>query len=158
MRLTIAVLAAGVLLAPAFAADDPPKGGGAAQMLLAKIDGDLLVTTTTNPPLPRTIAVADGKTITVTETITTSTARELKYLRFSGPDDKEVPLADAKDRLKSRPDVVFTVTPLDPSWKAKFKAGTLFVEYAAPREEKKEDKKPDDKKDEKKPEDKKDGK
>lgn len=158
MRLTIAVLAAGVLLAPAFAADDPPKGGGTAQMLLAKIDGDQLVTTSSNPPLARTLVVADGKTITVTETTTTSTTRELKYLRFSGPDDKEVPLADAKDRLKSRPDVVFTATPLDPSWKAKFKAGTLFVEYAAPREEKKDEKKEDKKPDDKKPDDKKDGK
>ena len=161
MRSLLATLAAGLLLAPAVAADDPPKGGGTVQMLLVKIDGDKLVSTTSSQ-LNRSVTVMekDGselkpKTVTVTETISTTTARELKYLKATDTDDKEIPAADFKDKLKGGGQVVWLNSPLDPTWKAKFKKGTVFVEYTAPKEEKKDDeKKPDDKKDDKKPVDK----
>lgn len=138
MRLLLAAITAGVALAPALA-DDLPKGGGTIQMLIAKVEGDKLVTSTSSET-PRTVTVTskDGsetKTITVTETTTTTVARDLKYLRASGPDGKEVPAAEWKDRLKGGGLVVFLTGSLDPSWKAKFKKGTLFVEYAAPDEE-----------------------
>jgi hypothetical protein len=124
-----------LLIAAPLLADDPPKGGGTVQMLLAKVEGDKLVTSSTSQS-PRTIAVGD-KTITVTETTTTSTARELKYLKATGIDDKEVTTAEVKERLKDTGPVVFLNAPLDPTWKAKFKKGTLFVEYAAPKEDEK---------------------
>ena len=124
-----------LLIAAPLLADDPPKGGGTVQMLLAKVEGDKLVTSSTSQSL-RAIAVGD-KTITVTETTTTSTARELKYLKATGIDDKEVPTAEVKERLKDTSPVVFLNAPLDPTWKAKFKKGTLFVEYAAPKDEEK---------------------
>lgn len=156
-------LAAVSLAAPfAAAADDPPKGGGNVQMLIAKVDGDKLVTSATTT-LSRSVAVTekDGgelkpKLITVTETTVTSTARELKYLKASGPDDKEIPAADFKEKMKDGGLVVFCTSPLDPTWKAKFKKGTVFVEYTAPKEEPKKDdpKKEEPKKDEKKPDDK----
>lgn len=128
------LLAAALIATPAFA-DDPPKGGGAVQMLLAKVEGDRLVTSSSNQ-IQRAVVVGD-KTITVTETVTTSTGRELKFLKATGVDDKEVPAADLKERLKDTSPVVFLSAPLDPTWKAKFKKGTLFVEYAAPKEEEK---------------------
>lgn len=149
------LFAAAVLLfaAPA-GADDPPKGGGTVQMLLAKIEGDSLVTSSSvQRPVAVSVTDKDGtKTITVTETITTSTSRELKYLKATGPDDKEIPAADLKERLKGGGLVVFLNAPLDPTWKAKFKKGTLFVEYTAAKEEPKKDepKKEEPKKDEKK--------
>lgn len=144
--LTLAALTAA---APLFAADDPPKGGGAVQMLIAKIDGDKLVTTTTTQ-VPRAVTITDKdgtKTITVNETNTVSTARDLKYLKATGTDDKEIPAADFKEKLKNGGLVVFLNTPLDPTWKAKFKPGTVFVEYAAPKDEPKKDEPKDDKKD-----------
>jgi hypothetical protein len=151
-------LLAVLLLAAPLVAADPPKGGGTVQMLIARIDGDKLVTSATTQ-IPRAVAVSDPagpKSITVTETVTTSTARELKYLKATGTDDKEVPAAEFKAQLKDGGLVVFLTAPLDPSWKAKFKKGTLFVEYAAPKEEKKDEekkgdepKKSDPKKDEK---------
>lgn len=157
MRLMLCLAAFGLSAALSIAADDPPKGGGTVQMLLAKIDGDKLVTSTSSTTTrPVTVTDKDGtKTITVTETTTTSVARELKNLRATGPDDKELAAADFKEKLKSGGLVVFCTTPLDPTWKAKFKPGTLFVEYAAAKEESKTDEK---KPEEKKSEDKKDGK
>ncbi len=145
MRRMLFVAAIALFAAPAPAADDPPKGGGTVQMLIAKIDGDALVTSS-SVQQQRAVSVTDKdgtKTITVTETITTSTARELKFLKATGPDDKEVPAADLKERLKDGGLVVFLNAPLDPTWKAKFKKGTLFVEYAAATKEepKKDDKK-----------------
>mgnify|MGYP000926765699 CR=1 FL=1 len=139
----LSCLAAVALLALPVLADDPPKGGGTVQMLIAKVEGDQLVTSTTSQ-FPRTVTVAgkDGPTtITVTETNTTSIARELKFLKFTDAEDKEVTSADAKERLKGGGLVVFLTSPLDPTWKAKMKKGTLFVEYAAPTEEKKDEKK-----------------
>ena len=158
MRLLLtAACGLAALAAPLSAADDPPKGGGTVQFLIAKVEGDKLVTTTSSQ-FPRAVSVSekDGsetktKTMTVTETTTTSTARELKYLKATGTDDKEIPAADFKDRLKDGGLVVFLNTPLDPTWKAKFKSGTVFVEYAAPKDEKKEEKKPEEKPEEKKP-------
>lgn len=144
-RLLFAAVA--LVAAPLFAADDPPKGGGTVQMLIAKIDGDKLVTSVSTQQ-QRAVTVNDPagpKTITVTETVTTSTARELKFLKATGTDDKEVPAADFKSQLKDGGLVVFLNAPLDATWKAKFKKGTLFVEYAAPKEEPKKD---EEKKDE----------
>jgi hypothetical protein len=138
-RLLLAAVLA-LFAAPAFA-DDPPKGGGLVQMLLAKVEGDALVTSS-SVQQPRAVTVTDKdgtKTITVTETITTSTSRELKFLKATGPDDKEVPPADLKERLRGGGLVVFLNAPLDPSWKAKFKKGTLFVEYTVAKEEPKKD-------------------
>lgn len=153
MRRVLFVAVIALFAAPAPAADDPPKGGGMVQMLIAKIDGDTLVTST-SVQQQRSVAVTDKdgtKTITVTETITTSTARELKFLKATDQDDKEIPAADLKERLKGGGLVVFLNTPLDPTWKAKFKRGTLFVEYTVAKEEpKKEEKKDEPKKDEKK--------
>lgn len=149
MRLLLCLAVVGLTATLSFAADDPPKGGGTVQMLIAKIDGDKLVTSTSST-VTRSVTVSDKdgtKTIPVTETTTTSTARELKNLRATGPDDKEVAAADLKDKLKDGGLVVFCTTPLDPTWKAKFKPNTLFVEYAAPKDEPK----PEDKKGEKKP-------
>lgn len=130
---------AAVLLAAPVWADDLPKGGGTVQMMIAKIDGDKLVTSTSTA-VPKTVSVTDGgtsKVFNVTETVTTSTARELKYLKATGTDDKEVPAAEFKDRLKDGGLVVFLNAPLDATWKAKFKKGTLFVEYAAPKDDEK---------------------
>lgn len=152
MRALLCLAALAVLAAPV-PADDPPKGGGTVQMLIAKVEGDKLVTSTTSQ-IQRAVTVTDkdgAKTITITETNTTSTARELKYLRATDVDDKEVPAADFKDRLKDGGLVVFLNSPLDPTWKAKMKKGTLFVEYAAPKEEKKDEKKEEKKLEEKKP-------
>ncbi len=135
--------AAAVLLAlPALAADDPPKGGGTVQMLIAKVDGDNLVTTSSST-LPRSVTVKDGdqqKTITVTETNSTSTGRPLKNIRATDTEDKEIPAADFKDKMKSGGLVVWMNSPLDATWKAKFKRGTVFAEYVAAKDEpKKED-------------------
>jgi hypothetical protein len=130
---------AAVLVAAPVWADDLPKGGGTVQMMVAKIDGDKLVTSTSTA-VPKTVSVTDGgtsKVFNVTETVTTSTARELKYLKATGTDDKEVPAAEFKDRLKDGGLVVFLNAPLDATWKAKFKKGTLFVEYAAPKDDEK---------------------
>lgn len=140
-------LATVTLMSAPLLADDPPKGGGTVQMLIAKIEGDKLITSTSSQ-MQRSVAVNDpngAKTITVTETVTTSTARDLKYLKATNIEDKEIPAAEFKDRLKDGGLVVFLNAPLDPTWKAKFKKGTLFVEYAAPKEEKKEEKKDGDK-------------
>lgn len=141
-------LAALFIAAPCWA-EDLPKGGGTVQMLVAKVDGDKLVTSTGNQ-IQRSVTVTDGgttKVITVTETITTSTARELKFLKATGTDDKEVPAAEFKDRLKGGGLVVFLTAPLDATWKAKFRKGTLFVEYTAPKDD---EKKGEEKKEEKK--------
>jgi hypothetical protein len=145
---------AAVLVAAPVWADDLPKGGGTVQMMVAKIDGDKLVTSTSSQ-IPKSVTVTDGgtsKVIAVTETITTSTARELRYRRATGTDEKGVPAAEFKDRLKDGGLVVFLNAPLDATWKAKFKKGTLFVEYAAPKDE---EKKGEEKKGEKKGEEKK---
>jgi hypothetical protein len=131
-RLLLPVL---LLTAAPLPADDPPKGGGTVQMLLGKVEGDKLVTSSVSQ-IPRAVAVGD-KMITVNETVTTSTARELKYLKATGIDDKEISAADLKERLKDTAPVVFLNSPLDATWKAKFKKNTLFVEYAAPKEEEK---------------------
>lgn len=150
MRSLLCLAAVGLSAALSFAADDPPKGGGTVQMMIARIDGDKLVTTTSSTTT-RSVTVTDKdgtKTIPVTETTTTSVARELKNLRATGPDDKEIAAAEFKDKLKDGGLVVFCATPLDPTWKAKFKPGTMFVEYAAAKEEPKKDQpKPEDKKD-----------
>lgn len=146
MRALLCLVAVALLSVPLFA-DDPPKGGGTVQMLIAKVEGDKLITSTSSQ-MQRVVPVNDpngAKTITVTETVTTNTARELKYLRATNIEDKEIPAAEFKDRLKDGGLVVFLNAPLDPTWKAKFKKGTLFVEYAAPKEEKKEEKKEGDK-------------
>jgi hypothetical protein len=130
---------AAVLFAAPVMAEDLPKGGGTVQMLIAKVDGDNLVTSTSTQ-MQRTVSVTSGgetKAFNVTETVTTSTARQLKYLKATGTDDKEVPAAEFKDRLKDGGLVVFLNAPLDPTWKAKFKKGTLFVEYTAPKDEEK---------------------
>ncbi len=147
MRLLFSAAVA-LLSACAVRADDPPKGGGTVQMLIAKVEGDKLVTSTTSQ-VQRQVTVTDkegAKTITITETNVTSTARDLKYLKATDIDDKEVSAADFKDRLKDGGLVVFLNTPLDPTWKAKMKKGVLFVEYTAPKEEKKEEKKLEEKK------------
>jgi len=139
MSRSLAALLAVALVTPVWA-DDPPKGGGTVQMLIAKVEGDKLVTSTSNP-VTRSVTVSDKegpKAITVTEMIITSTARDLKYLKATGIDDKEVPTAEVKDRLKDGGLVVFLNSPLDATWKAKFKKGTLFVEYTSPKEEKKD--------------------
>lgn len=148
---TLSSLAAVALFALPAVADDPPKGGGTVQMLIAKVEGDKLVTSTTSQ-VQRAVTVTDkdgAKTITITETNTTSTARDLKYLKATDVDDKEVSAADFKDRLKDGGLVVFLNSPLDPTWKAKMKKGTLFVEYTAPKDDKKEEKKGEKKEDKK---------
>lgn len=139
-RLLAALLVSAVAFVMPVVADEPPKGGGTVQMLIAKIEGDKLVTSNTSQQQRMvTVQEKEGpKAITITETITTSTARELKYLKATGTDDKEVPVGEFKDRLKDGGLVVFLNAPLDPTWKAKFKKGTLFVEYTSPKEEKKE--------------------
>ncbi|MCU0703461.1 MAG: hypothetical protein MUF18_05735 [Fimbriiglobus sp.] len=128
-----------VLLAFPVVAADPPKGGGSVQMIVAKIEGERFMTSTTVSQ-PRVVPTGD-RSITVTETTTTTVARELKYLKATDPDDKEIPADELKSRLKEPSPVVFLNTPLDPTWKAKFKRGTIFVEYAAPKEEPKKDEK-----------------
>jgi hypothetical protein len=109
-------------------------------MLVAKIDGDKLTSTAVNT-VTRTVVVTDQdggtKTIPVTETHTTTTARDLKMLRATDADGKEIPAADLKARLKDGGLVAFLSGPLDADWRKKFKSGVVFVEYAPPKEEKK---------------------
>jgi hypothetical protein len=131
--------AAAFVVPPAPAAE-PSKGGGSVQMLLAKIEGDKLTTTTTTP-ITRTVVATDKdggtRTIQVKETTTTVTARDLKALRFSGPDGKEIPADDVKAKLRDGGPVVFLSGPLDADWRTKFKATAVFVEYIVPTEEEK---------------------
>ena len=124
---------------PAVAAD-PPKPGGTVQMLVARIDGDKLVSSTSSPQT-RTVSVTDKdgnpKTIQVLETVTITTARELKLLKATDVDDKEVSAADLKARLKDGGLVVFLDGPLPAEWRKRFKSSVLFVEYDPLKDEKK---------------------
>ena len=129
----------------ACADDELPKGGGNIQMVLAKIEGDQFIVTTETKQTRRVIvAEKDGdeiktKTIDVTETISNSVSRDLKNLKATGPDDKEMTVEEFKAHFKGGSTGVFLTAPLDPSWKKKFKRGTVFVEYAAPKEAPKKD-------------------
>ena len=129
----------------AYAEDELPKGGGSVQMVLAKIEGEqFIVTTETKQTRKVVVAEKDGdeiktKTIDVTETISNSVARDLKVLKASGPDDKPLTLDEFKAHFKGGGTGVFLTSPLDPSWKKKFKRGTVFVEYTAPKEAPKKD-------------------
>ncbi len=138
MRRAAALLAV-VFALPALAAD-PPKPGGVVQMLVARIDGDKL-TSSTSSTIQKAVTVTDKdgnpKTIQVTETITTTTARELKTLKATDTDDKEVSAADLKARLKDGGLVVFLDGPLPAEWRKRFKSSVLFVEYAAPKDDEK---------------------
>lgn len=127
-----------VLLAwlPTVSAADVPTGGGQVQMLIARVDGDQLTTMSTTTQTRQVVASdADGGTIAVpvTETVTTTIARELKLLKATDRAGKEVPTADLKSRLGSGGPIVFLTTPLDADWRKKFKPNTLFVEYVAPK-------------------------
>ena len=127
------------LLAGGLAPADPPKPGGQVQMMIAKIDGDKFVTSTTNEHTRGvTVTDADGgtKTIQVKEMVTTTTARELKVLKATNTDGKEIPAGDLKSRLKDGGLVVFLSGPLDAEWRKKFKGNTVFVEYTVPKDEK----------------------
>ena len=159
-RSALLAVAAGLIAVPLTAAE-PSKGGGAVQMLIAKVDGDKLTTTATNT-YTRSVIVTDAdggtKTIQVKEETSTTTARELKALRFTGSDGKEIPADEVRAKLKDGGPVVFLSAPLDADWRKKFKAAAVFVEYTMPKEEKKpeEEKKGEEKKaDEKKGEEKK---
>jgi hypothetical protein len=139
------VFAAAMALTPLLAsAAEPTKPSGRIEMLIATIDGDKLTSTAVSPVTKSvTFIDKDGNTkaISVTETITTTTARELKFLKATDTDGKEIPVADLKTRLKNGGLVVFLTGPLDPDWRKKFKSGVVFVEYTAPKEEKSEEKK-----------------
>lgn len=134
-----AVFLAALFALPAVAAD-PPKPGGTVQMLVARIDGDKLVSST-SAQVPRTIHLTDKdgnpKTIQVLETVTTTTAREIKNLKATDTDGKEVSAADLKTRLKDGGPVVFLDAPLPVEWRKRFKGSVLFVEYAAPKDDEK---------------------
>lgn len=151
MPRSVPAIALLVLAALVARADDPPKSGGQVQMLLAKIDGDKLVTTSTSQ-LTRSVTVrergGDGmKTIQVTETNTTTLSRELKLLRATDTNDKDISTDDLKAKLKETTPVVFLTTPLDLDWKKKFKSGTVFLEYTEPvKDEKKAETKAEAKK------------
>jgi hypothetical protein len=140
MRRSMIAMAAAVFAAGVSVAAEPTKGGGSIQMLVAKVDGDTLATSESRQ-VTRMVNVTDAgggtKTIPVTETVTTVTARGLKMLRASGPDGKEISHADLKSKLGDGGPVVFLTGPLDAEWRKKFKAGTVFVEYVAPKDEKK---------------------
>jgi hypothetical protein len=134
---------AAVLLAAVFAlpaAADPPKPGGVVQMLVAKIDGDKLVSST-SAQSPRTVNATDKdgnpKTIQVMETVTITTARELKLLKATDADGKEVSASDLKARLKDGGLVVFLDGPLPAEWRKRFKSSVLFVEYDALKDDEK---------------------
>lgn len=121
-------------------AADPPKPGGTVQMLVAKVEGDRLVSSTSSQQ-SRTVSVTDKdgnpKTVQVMETVTTTTARELKLLKATDADEKEVSAADLKARLKDGGLVVFLDGPLPAEWRKRFKSSVLFVEYAAPKDDEK---------------------
>jgi hypothetical protein len=127
---------AALIALPAFAAD-PPKPGGQVQMLVARIDGDKLLSSTSQA-IQKTVNVTDKdgnpKAVQVTEVVTTTVARELKTLKASDTDGKEVAAADLKSRLKDGGLVVFLDGPLPDEWRKRFKSSVLFVEYAAPKE------------------------
>lgn len=115
---------------------DAPKPGGQVQMMIAKIDGDKFVTSTTSEQM-RTVTVTDAdgvtKTLQVKELVTTTTTTELKILKATNTDGKEIPTADLKSRLKDGGPVVFLGGPLDAEWRKKFKGSTVFVEYTVPK-------------------------
>lgn len=125
-------------------AAEPSRGGGQIQMLIARVDGDKLTTSDVRTQTrPVTVTDKDGgtKSVQVTETVTTTVGRDLKMLRASGPDGKEISAADLKSKLGDGGPVVLLTGPLDADWRKKFKAGTVFVEYVAAKEQKPGDEK-----------------
>jgi len=123
------------LACPTLSAQTVPLGGADINMVLAKVDGEQLVIIKTEkysciyPVLGK-----DGtiKSVTVPEEQTTTVSRSLKYLKATDPANKPIPMADVK-RLLSKPGPVFVLSkPMDAAFKAKFKPGSILLEYAEP--------------------------
>ena len=118
------------LIAGVATADDMPKGGGVVGTMRVQVEGDrLLVVTKSEGVRKLTVTDRNGgeekeRVIEVKTTSTSTEARELKHLRISGTDDKDIPLADFKERFKAEGYVVWLESPLDPTWKAKFRNDT----------------------------------
>lgn len=133
MRLSLCVFAVAAGVATA---DDLPKGGGHATTARVKVEGDRLVSIERSQVV-RKLVVTDRnggeekeRVIDVTTTYTSTVSRELKNLRLTDVDDKDIPLADIKTRFKDEGYVVWLRSPLDASWKKKFRADAVFVEVA----------------------------
>jgi hypothetical protein len=110
--------------------------GGPFSMLLVKIDGEKLVSQTTTT-ITKNVVVAgpDGttKNIPVKEDLTTTTSRDLKLIRATGNDDKDIATADLAKMLKDTTPVFFLQKPMSADLKAKFKRTAIFLEYTEPK-------------------------
>lgn len=130
-------------------ADDPPKGGGHLVTQYVTVEGDTVVNVTTSRQVKKMELSGRGggepKVVDVVVEFPYTRTRHLKDLRVTGPDDKDIPPAEFKERFKDGGWVVLLEVPLDPGWKAKFRKDAVFVEYGIPVKDKPADKKPDGK-------------
>lgn len=134
MRLLLSLLALFSLTTLCHGADT--DAGGPFSMMLAKIEGDKLLSQTSSTISKNVlVAATDGttKSLLVKEEITTTTARDLKLIRATSNDDKEIAPADLAKMLRDTSPVFFLHKPLSAELKAKFKQNAVFIEYAEPK-------------------------
>lgn len=125
-------------------ADDPTKlvGGRIAVRLVKTENGKLVAHSSEVSNEKQDITDWTGPTPKVVVREVTGRSEhtsplDLKHLRLTDTANKDVPHAAALERFKDGGFVVQTEDALDPAWKAKFKKGTVFVEFGIQAEPKK---------------------
>ena len=111
---------------------EPDTGDGLISMMMVKIDANKLLSQVNSKVTKYIVIVGtDGKkkTMEIEEDVSTITFHDLKMIRATNNDDREISPDALAIRLKVTTPVFFLQQPLSADMKAKFKKTSIFLEY-----------------------------